>query len=286
MMMLKFILLLGLLFSLTQACENRFHAPNGEERCCPRHYTYAGDDNIALELNKDIFLQEVDRSPIYSCYRIFDTTQKEFFDAALQCEEDEGHLVSFETPGELEQFKTKMNHSVTFLTSGLFLENKWVWSGANKTFDDATIEQISGYESLSCLTIEMYHDQVVLESNSTTFMRASCFNTSNYVCEVRVQTVTYYAWFLANWFSVLMVFLVFILMVSLCVSATMHRRGRRYSGRVYRASSPVFNDQPPSYNRATGNTTMNRYLNRGRDFLSRSNNSNTQNEKARMANEA
>ena len=49
--------------------------------------------------------------------------------------------------------------------------------------------------------------------------------------------------------------------------------------------SPVFNDQPPSYNRATGNTTMNRYLNRGRDFLSRSNNSNTQNEKARMANE-
>ena len=50
--------------------------------------------------------------------------------------------------------------------------------------------------------------------------------------------------------------------------------------------SPVFNDQPPSYNRATGNTTMNRYLNRGRDFLSRSNNSNTQNEKARMANEA
>ena len=98
---------------------------------CPRHYTYAGDDNIALELNKDIFLQEVDRSPIYSCYRIFDTTQKEFFDAALQCEEDEGHLVSFETSEELEQFNTKMNRTVSFLTSGLFIENKWVWSGTS-----------------------------------------------------------------------------------------------------------------------------------------------------------
>jgi len=278
-MMLKFILLLGLLFSLTQACENRFHAPNGEERCCPRHYTYAGDDNIALELNKDIFLQEVDRSPIYSCYRIFDTTQKEFFDAALQCEEDEGHLVSFETSEELEQFNTKMNRTVSFLTSGLFIENKWVWSGTNNTFTNDTVKNIQGYENLPCLTIEVTNE-------TTTYVRASCFSDSNYVCEVRVQTVTYYAWFLANWFSVLMVFLVFILMVSLCVSATMHRRGRRYSGRVYRASSPVFNDQPPSYNRATGNTTMNRYLNRGRDFLSRSNNSNTQNEKARMANEA
>ena len=77
-------------------------------------------------------MQEVDRSPIYSCYRIFDTTQKEFFDAALQCEEDEGHLVSFETSEELEQFNTKMiRGNVTFLTSGLFLENKWVWSGAS-----------------------------------------------------------------------------------------------------------------------------------------------------------
>jgi len=268
---------------LTQACENKFLAPNGDQRCCPRHYKYAGDDiAVPEDLNKDIFLQEVDRSPIYSCYRIFDTPQKEFFDAALQCEEDEGHLVSFETSEELEQFNTKMNHSnVTFLTSGLFLENKWVWSGANETthINNDTVEKILGYESQSCLTIEM-------DLNSTTYMRASCFTASNYVCEVRVQTVTYYAWFLANWFSVLMVFLVFILMVSLCVSATMHRRGRRNSGRIYRASSPVLNDQPPSYNRATGNTTMNRYINRGRDFISRSNNSNTQNEKARMANEA
>ena len=89
--------------------------------------------------------------------------------------------------------------------SGQTITFKNIPFSLDKTFDDATIEQISGYESLSCLTIEMYHDQVVLESNSTTFMRASCFNTSNYVCEVRVQTVTYYAWILANWFSVLMV---------------------------------------------------------------------------------
>ena len=83
-----------------------------------------------MDSTKDIFLQEVDRSPIYSCYKIFDT-QKEFFDAALQCEEDEGHLVSFETSEELEQFNTKMNRTVSFLTSGLFIENKWVWSGTS-----------------------------------------------------------------------------------------------------------------------------------------------------------
>ena len=73
-------------------------------------------------------------------------------------------------------------------------------------------------------------------------------------------------------------------MISLCVSATMVRRRPTYSRQVYRQSSHVFDDQPPSYNRATGNTRMNRYMNRGRDFLARANPS--QNEKAQMANEA
>ena len=48
------------------------------------------------------------------------------------------------------------------------------------------------------------------------------------------------------------------------------RQRRRETGRVYRASArPVFEDKPPSYNNATGNTAANRYLNRGREFLAK-----------------
>ena len=104
-------------------------------------------------------------------------------------------LVSY---SELERIWMRLTW-VNFF-SGQIIIFKNIPFSLDKTFDDATVDKISGYESHSCLTIEM-----VLESNSPTFMRASCFNTSNYVCEVRVQTVTYYAWFLANWFSVLMV---------------------------------------------------------------------------------
>jgi hypothetical protein len=44
------------------------------------------------------------------------------------------------------------------------------------------------------------------DANATYLKPVSCIDShATYVCEARVQTVTYYAWFVANWFTFLLV---------------------------------------------------------------------------------
>ena len=63
-----------------------------------------------------------------------------------------------------------------------------------------------------------------------------------------VQTVTYYAWFVANWFTFLLLFLLIILVLSLCISMTMYSKKSGQRERVYRGRSrQLSNDLPPSY---------------------------------------
>ncbi len=53
-----------------------------------------------------------------------------------------------------------------------------------------------------CLVLHMEYK----DSNSTYLKSVNCMDShSTYVCEARVQTVTYYAWFMANWFTFLLV---------------------------------------------------------------------------------
>ena len=102
---------------------------------CPENYRYAGDDTPKT---KDVFLEEAYRSPVYSCYKVFNIEAKEFFDASFKCQKDKGHLVSFEDMEEMERFNKVFGNDfllVTnelYLTSGLFIENNWVWSGTSK----------------------------------------------------------------------------------------------------------------------------------------------------------
>merc|ERR1711997_599518 len=165
--------------------------------------------------------------------------------------------------GELERVNNKMSEhdsnntkDVPFFTSALYLnyEGEWRWMGSasNKSVDlNLTIEG-------SCLTFQ-----------DATFSSTDCLKEQHFICEVRVETVTYFAWFIANWFSLLLVFLVVVLLISLCITTSMFRQRHRESGRVYRASAgPILEDKPPSYGKATG-TDGNRYLNRGREFLAK-----------------
>ena len=41
---------------------------------CPDAYTYAGDDPKG-RLSRDYVMDEADRSPVYSCYRVFKTPE-------------------------------------------------------------------------------------------------------------------------------------------------------------------------------------------------------------------
>jgi len=40
---------------------------------CPDGYTYAGDDPKGRRLNRDYLMEEDERSPVYSCYKVFKT---------------------------------------------------------------------------------------------------------------------------------------------------------------------------------------------------------------------
>lgn len=263
--MVKFVLVTTLaLVGCTLAEYVEDHAPNGDTRLCPEGYFYAGEDT---EKTKDIWLEERSRSPTYSCYKVSDKNL-DYFKATRTCEDDKGHLISLEDQEELDRFNKKMselssnnNTNTTtspLLTSAIYLsdENEWRWMGSasNKSIDlDVIVNEGS------CLTFQ-----------DTTYGSVDCLEDQPFVCELRVETVTYFAWFIANWFSLLLVFLVVVLLISLCITTSMFRQRQRETGRVYRASArPVFEDKPPSYNNATGNTAANRYLNKGREFLAK-----------------
>jgi len=265
--MLKFVLVTTLALVGSTVAYVEDHAPNGDTRLCPDGYFYAGEDTEKLP--KDIWLEEKDRSPEYSCYKVSDKNL-DYFKATRTCEDDKGHLISLEDQEELKRFNKKMSDlnddngnntmNVPFFTSAIYFyyENEWRWMGSasNKSVDlNLTNMTMEG----SCLTLQ-----------DTTFTSVNCLEEHPFICEVRVETVTYFAWFIANWFSLLLVFLVVVLLISLCITTSMFRQRRRETGRVYRASArPVFEDKPPSYNNATGNTAANRYLNRGREFLAK-----------------
>jgi len=264
--MLKFVLVTTLALVASTLAYVEDHAPNGDTRLCPDGYFYAGDDTERL--TKDVWLEERDRSPTYSCYKVSDMNL-DYFKATRTCEDDKGHLISLEDHEELERVKNKMSEhdsnntkDVPFFTSALYLnyEGEWRWMGSasNKSVDlNLTIEG-------SCLTCRLG----LLDS--WTFSSTDCLKEQHFICEVRVETVTYFAWFIANWFSLLLVFLVVVLLISLCITTSMFRQRRRETGRVYRASArPVLEDKPPTYNNATGNNAANRYLNRGREFLAK-----------------
>lgn len=257
--MLKYLLFISLCVANIH-CDNAAVSPNGEPRLCPDNYHYAGDDTPRYSEIRDVWLEEADRSPTYSCYKLVLGKPINFFKARHDCEEDKGHLVSIEDTKEVGRLmELYYDFEEPVLTSGLMVEDEWNWMGSNETFheDLFQVDIANG----SCLSLSLDKSGSMNES----FVTVSCYKPMNYICEMRVQTVTYYAWFVANWFSILLVFLVIVLLVSLCVSTTIFRRRSSPAGRVYR-SQHVFDDHPPSYSRATG---QNRYLNKGREFLAK-----------------
>jgi len=255
--MVKFVLVttLALVASTFAYVEDR-DPVTGDTRLCPDEYFYAGDDTP--KVTKDVWLEERSRSPTYSCYKVSDK-DADYFKATRTCEEDKGHLISLEDTEEIERLYKKKNATkdVTFFTSALYFsfETEWRWMSEsnNSQFDHEEVE-LSG----SCLSL-----------NDGSMESTNCLEEQSFICELRVETVTYFAWFVANWFSLLLVFLVVVLLISLCVTTSMFRQRHRESGRVYRASAgPILEDKPPSYGKATG-TDGNRYLNRGREFLAK-----------------
>jgi hypothetical protein len=87
----------------------------------------------------------------------------------------------------------------------------------------------------------------------------------SFVCEARVQTVTYYTWFAANWVDFLLGFLLVVLFVALCVAVCSFAgsgdsNGRRAHQRRPRTTDAHVRhavvDLPPSYDSSVGVHTV------------------------------
>jgi len=250
MTMWKFLLLAFLALAKADVwAEN----DSGEPRLCPDGFVYAGDDETRA---RDIVFEVLDETEPYSCYRVMDEPMN-YMDARDACAELDikAKLLTLDGLFEAERFAREFNGTSSSLTSGLFFEDEWHWMGANAT---ANFTELVSYGEGSCLTL-------LMEGQDYVFQPVSCTEESYFTCEMRVRTVTLQPWLVANWFSVLLVFLVVVLLISLCISTSMHRTR---PARIYR-SGPVFEDTPPSYSRATGQTKTQRYMEKGREYLAK-----------------
>lgn len=253
-------------------------------RVCPEGFIYAGEDTIKL---LGVSYEEVARSPVYSCYKVLGSvgSMSESFNEALSaCDDLDADLVAFEDAGEVQRVAEQVTIDPFFgsadylMTSAMYFTDveKWIWLGSNQTEVGFNITARNDKEQ--CLG--------VASSFSLTFKPIECNQPRLAMCEVRVQTVTYLAWFYSNWLSFLLVMLTILLMSAICISVFKHSagkrvyRGRRDQNRTARVSvsSLPYNDAPPTYNDVTagGNsattspeTTMGKYKNKGKDILAK-----------------
>ncbi|TRY70537.1 hypothetical protein TCAL_11884 [Tigriopus californicus] len=259
-----------------------------DKRLCPEGYRYGGEDTPEHALNKsgnalvsrDIWYEEADRSPVYSCYKVIGH-RKSWLEAMHQCWDDDAQLVSTEDNFEIvrivrlffsehpnppenglpDEPRSKDNNA--FFTSGLYQYDvkEWKWLGSENDFrDDLEINQ-DLHNGIGGGTQNEYRDCLALTQDgpSLHLTAVPCNYENQFICEARVQTVTYYTWFVANWVDFLLGFLLIILFVSLCVSlcsfsSTKTHRGQTGPiGRRPRTTDPNSQfavgtvDMPPSY---------------------------------------
>ncbi|XP_040579408.1 uncharacterized protein [Lepeophtheirus salmonis] len=247
-----------------------------KQRNCPNGYQYAGEDSsnnrIVSSFNKGfVYYEEVSRSDIYSCYKYIPSKSENdvtYFDAVKGCSDEENHvenkarLISFDDDfNEIQRFANILSSylngsSSKILTSGLKLPNysTFVWSSTNEMYNisEAFIQiQNKTDPKLACLALS------INSPHDFTLEAIDCANTNikTYVCEVRVQIVTFYAWFVNNSWNLVLLFSISILGIGLCMSGFAYRSSPRFERRVQRRPGNVSPagpniskiDAPPSY---------------------------------------
>lgn len=286
-MKVLFLLLLAPLLVLGDKNEG----PDGTKRLCPDGYLYAGDDTKIEDLPmenepRDVWYEEAARSPEYSCYKIFDE-QKTMIQAMHACQEEDAELFTPEDNLELNRVNEiivklsdpKSFEKLDFFTSGLYMHDfeGWQWIGSDRSFrNDIVISNdnhgeensggISGATVSDCLMVRFHPDSNPKDLAGASLSAVPCNYHAPYVCEARVQTVTYYTWFVANWVDLLLGFLLVILFVALCVSVCSFgssrpapSNGRRSVGQRRPRTTdpnqmngvPMAADLPPSYETTT-----------------------------------
>ncbi|CAB4059892.1 unnamed protein product [Lepeophtheirus salmonis] len=222
------------------------------QRNCPNGYQYAGEDSS----NNRIYIPSKSENDVT------------YFDAVKGCSDEENHvenkarLISFDDDfNEIQRFANILSSylngsSSKILTSGLKLPNysTFVWSSTNEMYNisEAFIQiQNKTDPKLACLALS------INSPHDFTLEAIDCANTNikTYVCEVRVQIVTFYAWFVNNSWNLVLLFSISILGIGLCMSGFAYRSSPRFERRVQRRPGNVSPagpniskiDAPPPY---------------------------------------
>jgi hypothetical protein len=279
---LVFLLLVAASSVLSQ--EDSKHYDQSSTRLCPTGYRYAGEDTPPDVNTRDVYYKEVHRTPVYSCYKLVPAATT-WLSAMHACWDDDAQLVSFEDVQEMQRVTRaffgynsdddkKPDGSeklhMDALTSGMFFEdkNQWYWIGANASLRaDMPVSNPSTDKDVprDCLLVSLDFsappEPRAAAGYDPSLTTTSCFDNSPYMCEARVQTVTYSAWFVANWLDMLLGFLLVILFVALCISVCAHNSNETNRSRAaaqqrnrqrnnhnhpdYPATAVI--DLPPSY---------------------------------------
>eukprot|EP00096_Caligus_rogercresseyi_P005908 TRINITY_DN21974_c0_g1_i1.p1 TRINITY_DN21974_c0_g1~~TRINITY_DN21974_c0_g1_i1.p1 ORF type:complete len:313 (+),score=60.43 TRINITY_DN21974_c0_g1_i1:100-1038(+) len=264
-------MIVQILFLLLSASVQSKKASDVNQRECPLGYVYVGEDStnnkILTEVGtqRNVFYEEVSRSDVYSCYKII--TQKDsinYFEASKACSDEvndvhnKARLISFDDGfNELQRFVWKTYdvskpQTLKILTSGLKLPNydTFIWSSTNSIYNiSESYIPINGKNDPDrpCLLLRVF------SSYNFTFETVSCKDpsTKTYACEVRVQMVTFYKWFVTNSWNLILIFTIVILGIALCMSgfafksSSPRRQNRIIANHVTHSPKPA--DLPPSY---------------------------------------
>jgi len=268
-----------------------------KDRLCPEGYTYAGEDtnimNGSLILGGDpAGMTPIYHSKVYSCYKIISVTDGGFNEALTACDKDEAKLVKFEDEGEVDRVMMKMlplltsedghgNQSNWTTAAMRFADvDEWLWLGTNLSVlfhvtatEDSSVEQ--------CLAVTVDRATLPYRLNQVHFRSVRCNQPGpmDALCEVRVEMVTYMAWFVSNWVTFLLMVMTVLLLSALCVSLfrvksgrRIYRQGRTPSPAAAPTSNLPYSDAPPTYNDVTGvrnETKMDKYKTKGKDILAK-----------------
>jgi hypothetical protein len=267
---MKFLFLFALVPALALAYE--------DTRLCPEGYHYLGDD-LPLPETRDLVVEEVGRTEVYSCYKLVQDSQINWLSASHACQEEDAQLVSFEQAAEMDMARMYPGaQAQNVLSSGMKFSDGWYWVGSNvKLASDDDVTEGDNDNSGSpahpqydedCLAFAMSSvatlpadDETTKDSHVLTAVPCSIASPhfTAYMCEARVQTVTYRTWFSANWLDFTLTALIVILFVALCVTLCcfpsssrpsayeQQRRQQQQQQRRARSADTAVTSKPPSY---------------------------------------
>ncbi len=93
-----------------------------------------GDDATPDASERDWVMEEIDRTGVYSCYKLVYDDKANWLSANTACQEEDAQLVSFEVTKEMQMVEKlrKNSGAHSILTSAMEFSDGYYWVGSCK----------------------------------------------------------------------------------------------------------------------------------------------------------